>query len=223
MPRLQDNSSGGQVWVTSDRWGPFQGQMLHLSYGQCALLLVMREEIGEHSHGGTVKLPYLFKSGVMRGRFNPRDGQLYLTGLKGWQTLAADDGCLQRVRYTGKPVNLPKDLKVTSTGLVITFTDPLDRETAGDPDNYVVDWWNYRYSEQYGSKEYRVSNPRMPGREEVFIDAARLLPDGRTVVLDLEEIQPVMQMQISFSIRSAAGVPIKQTIYNTINVVPGGK
>jgi hypothetical protein len=223
MPRLQDNSSGGQVWVTSDRWGPFQGQMLHLSYGQCALLVVMREEIGEHSQGGTVKLPYLFKSGVMRGRFNPRDGQLYLTGLKGWQTLAADDGCLQRVRYTGKPVNLPKDLKVTSTGVTITFTDPLDRETAGDPDNYVVDWWNYRYSEQYGSKEYRVSNPRMPGREEVFIDAARLLPDGRTVVLELEEIQPVMQMQISFSIRSAAGVPIKQTIYNTINVVPGGK
>jgi hypothetical protein len=63
----------------------------------------------------------------------------------------------------------------------------------------------------------------MPDREEVFIDAVRLLPDGRTVVLELEEIQPVMQMQISFSIRSAAGVPIKQTIYNTINVVPPGK
>ena len=220
MPRLQDNSSGGQVWVTSDRWGPFQGQMLHLSYGQCALLVVMRQEIGAQSHAGTVKLPYLFKSGVMRGRFNPRDGQLYLTGLKGWQTLAADDGCLQRVRYTGKPVNLPKDLKVTSTGLAITFTDPLDKETASDPDNYAVDWWNYRYSKEYGSKEYRVSNPRMPGREEVFVETAELLPDGRTVVLELEEIQPVMQMQISFSIRSAAGVPIKKTIYNTINVVP---
>ena len=221
MPRLQDNSSGGQVWVTSDRWGPFQGQMLHLSYGQCALLVVMREEIGERSQAGTLKLPYLFKSGVMRGRFNPQDGQLYLTGLKGWQTLAADDGCLQRVRYTGKVVNLPMKLKVTSNGLAITFTDPLDEKTASDPDNYAVDWWNYRYSKEYGSKDYRVSNPRQPGREEVYIETARLLADRRTVVLELEEIQPVMQMQISFSIRSEAGVPIKQTIYNTINVVPG--
>ena len=223
MPRLQDNSSGGQVWVTSKRWGPFEGQMLHLSYGQCALLVVMRQEIGGQSHAGTVKLPYLFKSGVMRGRFSPRDGQLYLTGLKGWQTLAADDGCLQRVRYTGKPVNLPKDLKVTPNGLAITFTDPLDKETASDPDNYAVDWWNYRYSMEYGSKEYRVSNPRMPGREEVYVDTARLLPDRRTVILELEEIQPVMQMQISFSIRSASGTAIKQTIYNTINVVPTDK
>ena len=76
---------------------------------------------------------------------------------------------------------------------------------------------------EYGSKEYRVSNPRMPGREEVYVDTARLLPDGRTVILELEEIQPVMQMQISFSIRSASGTAIKQTIYNTINVVPTDK
>ena len=119
--------------------------------------------------------------------------------------------------------NLPKNLKVTPSGLAITFTDPLDRETASDPDNYAVDWWNYRYSMEYGSKEYRVSNPRMPGREEVYVDTARLLPDGRTVILELEEIQPVMQMQISFSIRSASGTAIKQTIYNTINVVPTDK
>jgi hypothetical protein len=97
----------------------------------------------------------------------------------------------------------------------------LDEKTASNPDNYAVDWWNYRYSKEYGSKDYRVSNPRQPGREEVYIETARLLADRRTVVLELEEIQPVMQMQISFSIRSEAGVPIKQTIYNTINVVPG--
>ena len=30
-----DNSSGGAVWVTSDRWGPFKDRLLHLSYGTC--------------------------------------------------------------------------------------------------------------------------------------------------------------------------------------------
>lgn len=37
IPRRQDNSSGGQVWVKSDLWGPLAGQLLHLSYGQCLL------------------------------------------------------------------------------------------------------------------------------------------------------------------------------------------
>ena len=38
----------------------------------------------------------------MRARFNAADGQLYVCGLKGWQTRATKDGIFQRVRYTGK-------------------------------------------------------------------------------------------------------------------------
>jgi hypothetical protein len=220
MPRLQDNSSGGQIWVTSDKWGPLKGQMLHLSYGQCALLVVMREVIDERSQGGTFKLPYLFKSGVMRGRFSPTDGQLYLTGLRGWQTLAADDGCLERLRYTGQESNIPQQLNVTPTGVRIRFTDRLDKASASDPDNYAVDWWNYRYSKEYGSKDYKVSDSRQPGREEVYVEDVRLLPDGHTVELILEEIRPVMQMEISFAIKSATGQSIKNSIFNTIHKVP---
>jgi glucose/arabinose dehydrogenase len=33
LPKRIDNSGGSQVWVTSDQWGPWQGQLLHLSYG----------------------------------------------------------------------------------------------------------------------------------------------------------------------------------------------
>ena len=43
-------------------------------------------------------------SGVMRARFNTVDGQLYLCGLKGWQTRGTKDGIFQRVRYTGATV-----------------------------------------------------------------------------------------------------------------------
>ena len=38
MPQNVDNSSGGQTWVTSERWGPFKDYMLHTSYGAAALL-----------------------------------------------------------------------------------------------------------------------------------------------------------------------------------------
>ena len=225
MPRSQDNSSGGQVWVTSDKWGLPRGQMLHLSYGYCSALVVLHETFeDEHgvkvTQGGTAKLPLFFESGACRGRFRPSDGQLYVCGLMGWQTAAAKDGCLQRVRYTGKPVNLPIALHVKPKGIELTFSEPLDPETAGDADNYFIEQWNYQYAASYGSKEYKPSDPKKFGRDEVFVDGVKLSDDRRTVTLELEEVAPVMQMAIQYQIKSATGDELKQTVYNTINAVP---
>ena len=101
--------------------------MLHFSYGQCRMMLVLREVIEGQPQGGTVDLPQLFESGAMRGRFNPHDGQLYVSGLRGWTTAATADGCLQRVRYTGQKVHLPVNFRTMQNGVAITFTEPLDR------------------------------------------------------------------------------------------------
>ncbi len=222
IPRENDSSSGGQVWVTSDRWGALAGQMLHLSYGRCQMCLVLREHVGGVAQGGTVKFPLFFESGVMRGRFSPRDGQLYLSGLRGWQCAATKDGCIQRVRYTGKPVDMPVGLHVRRDGLEIKFTRPLDEKSAADPDNYFVEQWNYHYSGNYGSKDYKVSDPKRTGRDEVEVFDARLL-DDRTVFLELDDVQPVMQMGISYAIKAADGAEIRRTIYNTINAVPSAE
>ena len=43
LAKSYDNSGGGQIWVTSERWGPFRQEMLHESYGQSSLFLVMRQ------------------------------------------------------------------------------------------------------------------------------------------------------------------------------------
>ena len=44
--------------------------------------------------GGVVRIPDVeFESGAMRGRFREADGQLYVTGLRGWQTTARMAGC----------------------------------------------------------------------------------------------------------------------------------
>ncbi|MEO6036052.1 MAG: DUF6797 domain-containing protein, partial [Verrucomicrobiota bacterium] len=50
-----DNSSGGQVWVTSDKWGPFKGKMLHTSYGTCSLFEVMAETVEGQAQAGVVR------------------------------------------------------------------------------------------------------------------------------------------------------------------------
>jgi glucose/arabinose dehydrogenase len=110
LPTSVDNSAGGQVWVTSDKWGPFAGHLLHTSYGQSALFKVLYEDAGGDVQGGVVRFGLKFESGVMRPRFNPADGQLYLCGMKGWQTNAAKDACFHRVRLTGTPANMPSAL-----------------------------------------------------------------------------------------------------------------
>ncbi|MDX1565733.1 MAG: DUF6797 domain-containing protein, partial [Phycisphaeraceae bacterium] len=122
IPHKVDNSSASQVWVESGgRWGPLEGKMLHLSYGRCKLFLVLQEKIGDVHQGGVVEMPIdKFQSGAMRGRFHDKDGQLYVSGLKGWQTSGARDGCFQRVRYTGKPTRLPVGLNVHKKFIKVT-------------------------------------------------------------------------------------------------------
>ncbi|MES2794095.1 MAG: DUF6797 domain-containing protein [Planctomycetota bacterium] len=216
IPRLQDNSSGGQTWVTSDRWGPLQGQLLHFSFGTCRMMLTLREAIGDKVQGGTLQFPLLFDSGVMRGRFHPRDGQLYVTGLKGWVSSAVQDGCFQRVRYTGRPVDLPVRQQTFSNGITLTFTEPLDRDAAEDPDNFGVEAWNYLWSGNYGSPDLKVSNPGQVGHDEIEVVSATLLPDGKSVFLELPELQPAMQVSINCTLTAKAGRPIQQTYFASI-------
>ena len=49
---------------------------------------------------------------------------------------------------------------------------------------------------------------------------ATLSKDGKTILLKLEDLRPVMQMKIEMDIKSADGERIKATIHNTINRVP---
>jgi hypothetical protein len=219
MPKDVDNSSGCQVWVTSNKWGPLAGRLLHLSYGQSSLFLVLKEEIDGEVQGGVVKFPLKFDSGIMRARFNSGDGQLYVAGLKGWQTNAARDGCLQRVRYTGKPIHMPVDLHVSQKGVQIRFLEPLDRQDAADPANYAVERWNYLWSSAYGSSHYSVKDPQRTGHDPVDVKSARLSADGKTLELDLEDVGPVMQQRIDLSTAAADGAPVKWQIHHTIHRV----
>jgi hypothetical protein len=219
FPMDVDNSGGAQVWVTSDKWGPMKDRLLHLSYGQASLLAILPETVNGQVQGGAVKLPVNFETGTMRGRFHPVDGQLYICGLRGWQTKGSKDAAFYRVRYTGKPVHLQSSLRVTDKGIHIGFFNPVDPTTAGDAGNYSIQQYNYRWTQDYGSAEYKVSNPQEKGRDDVEIKAVKVAPDHKSVFLEVAGLQPVMQMRIKMNLTSADGVPLPKEITNTINAV----
>jgi glucose/arabinose dehydrogenase len=217
LPMNMDNSSGGQVWATTDKWGPLKDHLLFMSYGRGTLFEVLMEEIDGVTQAGMVKFPLKFRTGLMRGRVNPKDGQVYVCGLRGWQTDGAKEGGFYRVRYTSKPVGMPVALNVLQDGLKITFASPLNPAAAADPSNYAIEQWNYLYTGNYGSPDFSVATTGNKGHDKISVKSARLSRDGRSALLEIPGLQPSMQMRIKMTLTSAEGATVNQEIHNTIH------
>ncbi|MCG8586069.1 MAG: cytochrome C oxidase Cbb3 [Pirellulales bacterium] len=211
-----DRSPAAQLWVTSDKWGPLKGSMLSTSYGTGKILLVPYEFVDGTPQGAAIRFPLEFPTGTMRGRFHEGDGQLYVCGLFGWSSNKTLPGGFYRVRYTGKPVHMPVATKVGETKVAITFATPLDRESAEDIDNYAIEQWNYKWSSRYGSPHLRPSTGKK-GQDEVELLEATLSDDGKTVELEIEDLEPVMSMQIDYRLKDANGQSFKDRMWMTIN------
>ncbi|HWE03484.1 MAG TPA: DUF6797 domain-containing protein [Tepidisphaeraceae bacterium] len=219
-----DNSCGDPVFVTGDKWGQPKGELFYLSYGQTSLLHILHEEVDGQIQGGATRFPWHFQTGGMRARFNPADGQLYVCGFQGWQTNAKRGTAFERVRYTGRKIYTPTALHVKDTGIEVTFAEPLKKESAEDAGAWAIEQWNYRWTDNYGSPEVKVSDPKKNGHDQLDVKSVKLSSDGKTVFLEVADLQPVMQMLIRGNgIETADGTPITVEIANTINAVKGKK
>lgn len=220
-----DNSGGGQVWVTSDKWGPFEGELLHESYGRSSLFLVLKEKAANGlMQGGVVKFPLKFTSSCMRAHFNPRDGQLYIAGLSEWQSNASKTTGFDRVRYTGKKVYSVRGLKVLKNGVQLSFTQPLASDSVADVQNWSGKRWNYERAEHYGSPEFMLtkdeSGKLKKGREPLTIKGTQLSADGKTVTVEIADFKPVMQESLKWNLKAADGTSIAQEVQHTIHAIP---
>jgi putative heme-binding domain-containing protein len=207
LPRGLDNSSGGQVFIDSDRWGPLQGLAVHLSFGSGSHFLLLQDEVDGQLQGAVVPLPGEFRSGAHRGRFNPHDGQLYVTGMAGWGSYTPDDGCFHRVRYTGAPVQVPVAFHVHQNGVRVTFSGPVDAAVAEQSRSHFAQGWNYRYSGGYGSAEFSTQHFGARGHDVLRIASATVLPDGRSLFLELPDLQPMSQLHLH--LQPDAGRPVE--------------
>ncbi len=209
LPRGLDNSAGGQVEVTSDRWGPLAGNAIHFSYGTGTHFLLLRDVATQgptpgQYQGAVVPLPGDFLSGVHRGRF---------AGMGGWGTYTVADGSFQRVRYTGEAVQLPIGFSVRENGILVQFSEPLDSTVASDVANHFAQAWNYRYSSAYGSQEYSISHPDTPAHDRMAITSAHVLGDGKTLFLEMPDVQPVNQLHLRLRVASVRAVDMFLTVH----------
>lgn len=221
LPKVADNSSGGQVWYVGDRWGDYhRGGMLHLSWGRCTLHAVLRDRVGEIDQASTVRFPGLaFLSGSGEAEFHPIDGQLYVIGLNGWQTGAVADGSFQRVRHTGRPIHMPESLQAFEDGILLRFSGPIDTDLATDLGRYRAERWNYQWSSTYGSFHYSVEDPALIGHDPLTILSAEPLPDGKGVFLRTDAMVPVDQLWLATDLTTEDGNPLRFDIYATVHAL----
>ena len=148
------------------------------------------------AQGAVVPLPGEFRSGAHRGRFHPADGQLYVTGMQGWGSYTPDDGCFERVRYTGVDVQVPTGFRVHANGLLLSFALPLDASVAARSESHFAQSWNYRYGPAYGSPEFSARHPGLRGHDVETVRSSHVLADARTLFLEMPELQPVSQLHV---------------------------
>lgn len=211
-----DRSGGTFLWVPDRRWGPgLEGRIISISYGMGYLTEVLVDQGNGIRQGAVTRFPMDFETGVMRGVFHPVNGQLYTCGLYGWSGNRVKPGGFYRVRYTGRPVLMANRFHVAVDGLVLGFTDPLDPAAAADPRNYSLQAWNYRWTGNYGSPDFKLNGEE--GRDTWTVTEAVVSADRRAVFLRVPEIQPVMQFHLVFQLRSADGEPIRNFLHGTIH------
>ena len=155
-----------------------------------------------------------FPTGIMRGRFHPTNGHLYATGMFAWAGNKHRDGGFYRIRYTGKPAQLPIGLHAQKNGIRLTFSEAIDPKFAVDPANYQIKVWDIRRSKNYGSRHYN--------EHPLLVSKASVGEDGKSVFLTIPDISPTWCMEIVMSMRTSTGETVKHVLHNTIHKLQTG-
>ncbi|MFO0875895.1 MAG: DPP IV N-terminal domain-containing protein [Gemmataceae bacterium] len=206
-----DRSPAELIWVPANTWGPLAGTLLNTSYGMGKLYVVPHETVDGQAQGGMCALPLpTFPTGIIRPRFHPTDGHLYVCGMYAWAGNQTTPGGFYRVRYTGRPAHLPVGLKARTSGMEITFSDPLAPQSI-EAKQFSVKVWGLKRSQNYGSKHI--------GEKPLTVTRASIAPDGKTVRLDIPDLNPTWCMEIRYSLQGADGKAVSGTLHNTIHAL----
>ena len=212
-----DRSPSAQLRVPDGMWGDLSGALLGMSYGTGEVYRILEDEVNGMHQGGIVPLPIQIPTGAMRGRFNPRDGHLYLCGLFGWSSDQTEPGGFYRVRRSETTYPMPMHVRAVGDGLVIKFNAPVAVD-ALDPDQFDIEAWNYRWSQNYGSPRLELETGE-EGVTELEVEEVTASDDGRTVHVRIADMQPAMQMHVEYTMPFENGVEVDSYIHLTVHAL----
>ncbi len=213
VPHPVNSSGAGQVWLTGAKMGPLTDALIHIGYNRPELFLVRLNEHSQKPQAAVLSLFRDFAYAPLNGAVNPADGQLYVTGMQIWGTVAKRISGLTRVRYTGAPSGLPREVVPMAQGVLLRFDVPVEAQVATNLANYSVERWNYQRTATYGSPHFKLDGSK--GTETMVPSSAYLAKDGKSIFLGLPDMKPVMQMRIGWGLTLKGGAPFANNAYLT--------
>ena len=172
--------------TTAGKFGPFGGQLLIGEMNRERIVRVMLERVGGALQGACI--PFIDGNGLRMGNnrlaFAP-DGSLWVGQTDhGW---AGAEG-IQRIVFTGTQPMDVYTMNLTTKGFDLTFTQPVDEETALDTSNYAFTRYYYDYYKKDETepvdKSIQLDVKRIP------VSDIRVSDDGKRVSLSLAELKP---------------------------------
>lgn len=215
LPRGVDNSPGSRLFLNEPRLGPIGKEMLGVSFGAGTWYTMIRDVVDGTPQAAMLPMPGEFSSGACRLAVNPIDGQILVAGLDGWGDYGVTEGCLHRIRYTGREVTRISGWKACRNGIELHFNHPI---TVPEKTTLFAQQWNVIDSAQtYGSPEYSVIHPEEIGHDRLDIRSITVLPDRQTLFLEIPDLQPAMCTQVYCQLEDGNGRPLRVDLYATLN------
>ncbi len=202
---------------TGGAFGPFSGQLFVGDQGRSKVMRVALETVKGEYQGAVFPFRSGFHSGVLQLAWGD-DGSLF-AGMtnRGWPSTGSEPYGIDRLVWTGRVPFEMKAVEARTDGFKITFTRPVDRETAADPSNYEISGFTYHYHSTYGSD---VIN-----RQGAPITRVKVAEDGRSVRIAADSLRRgyIHEIQLQ-NLASESGVPLLHDVgYYTLNRIPEGE
>ena len=215
IPHRVVQSATSQVWVESEKLGPLNQRLICLDYYRSNLMLVHLDDGETPGQGAVSALSLGVDLPALKGDINPEDGWLYLTGFQIWGSKATPWSGIRRVRYVGGEVDFPTDVRSYREGILLRFDQPLSPSEATNRANFHVGRWNYLRTKNYGSGYYRLDGES--GTDLMGVSGTILSEDRRSLFVAIQDMRPVMQMEVVYRLKAESGRALEGSVYATVN------
>jgi glucose/arabinose dehydrogenase len=145
----------------------------------------------------------------------PHSTAMFVGGTnRGWGSRGNKPFALERLDWTGKTPFEIHELRAKPDGFELRFTEPVNREAAGDVEAYKLQTYTYIFQSAYGSPEVDFTTPT--------IKSATVSEDGQSVRLMVDGLQEGhIHELVSSGVKSATGLPLLHPeAYYTLNRIP---
>lgn len=208
--------SGFRLAKTGGKFGPFDGQLFLGDYTTSVIMRATTELVNGVWQGACYPFREGLSTGIMNVEFSPR-GQLIAAGFttnRQWPVRGTEPFALQRIDWNGVVPFEVKEINIRKDGFRLTFTKPVNKETAARADSYAITTYTHIYHAAYGSPEVDQTTPQ--------VISAVPSADGMSVVLTLKKITEDHIHDFDFSkITAQDGQPLlHKKAYYTVNEIP---